>query len=778
MILVLVIAAVISLFIGELTDTIIILIIIVLNSIIGFIQEYRAEKSMEALRKMTEPSAAVVRDGRNVDIPVAELVPGDIVLLEAGNIVPADIRVLKSKSLKIDESALTGESVAVDKTTEPLKEDDLPLGDRYNMVFKGTNVSSGSGKGIVVDTGMKTELGKIAGMLEKVESKTPLQKRLTDFSKKLTIVVIVLCIGLFTIGYLRGEEVSNMLLTSISLAVAAIPEALPAVVTISLALGANRLIKRKVLIRKLYAVETLGSVTYICTDKTGTLTKNEMQVKEVWTLDEGKEELMLAMSLNHTAKEKDGKLTGDPTELAMIKYAEKQEVHKKVKEIPFEAERKAMTTIHQMEKGYWSITKGAPEKIASIAGNNLEKEIEEQEKRMAGNGMRVIGFAGKPLNELPKEIKADDIEKDLAFIGLVGLIDPPREEAKDAIHQCKQAGIVPVMITGDHPLTGVAIAKEIGIIDKEDQKAMTGKEVEEKGEEGLKSEAGKVRVFARVSPEQKLKIVGALQQKGEFVAMTGDGVNDAPSLKKANIGIAMGVTGTDVAKETAHMILMDDNFATIVGAVKEGRRIYDNIRKFIKYILTGNTAEILTIFLAPLVGLPIPLLPVHILWINLVTDGLPALALAAERSEKDIMKRPPRPANEGILAQGLGIHVLWAGFFISILSIGTQWVAMEKTGSHWQTMVFSVLCFSQLWHVLAIRRETTSFFRTSIINNKSMLAAISVTMLLQLAIIYLPFLNVFFHTEPLSVVELLSCIGISFLIVVAVEIDKLIKKKR
>jgi P-type Ca2+ transporter type 2C len=778
MILVLGLAAVISYFIGELADTIVILIILVLNAVIGFVQEYRSEKAIDALQKTAAPSSHVIRNGNTIKIPATNIVPGDIVVLEAGDIVPADIRLLETQALRINEASLTGESNPVDKSTNVLKEDDLPLGDRINMAFKGTQITSGQGKGLVAATGMQTELGKIASMLDKAESTTPLQKRLSHFSKRLTIIIIGLCVALFFIGFLRGEEVTRMLLTSISLAVAAIPEALPAVVTISLALGAKRMLKQQVLIRKLYAVETLGSITFICTDKTGTLTKNEMVVREVWVKEEKKkQELLQAMSLNHSVKNKEGKLSGDPTEIAMVEYAKQHKDYKMVKEIPFDSERKAMTTIHERDGKLWVITKGAVEAIARISRNeDLVKEIKEEEEKMATEGMRVIGFSGKEIGELPQEINPESIEKDMQFIGLVGLIDPPREEAKPAIQDCKTAGIVPVMITGDHPLTAASIARQIGILEKEGEEVVTGKEMQKKSDENLKNEVERIRVYARVSPEQKLKIIEGLQEQGQFVAMTGDGVNDAPSLKKANIGVAMGITGTDVAREAAHMILLDDNFATIVKAVKTGRRIYDNIRKFIKYILTGNAAEIWIIFLAPLLGMPIPLLPVQILWVNLVTDGLPALALAAEGAEKDIMKRPPRKSGESIFAKGLGTHILWVGIFIGVLNLFTQWFAMESSTSHWQTIVFSVLCFSQLWHVMAIRSETRSLFRMGIMSNKPLLLAVSVTILLQLAVVYLPFLNNFFHTQPLTLVEILAVAGISSLVFIVVEIEKAIKR--
>ena len=514
MILVLGIAAVISTIIGEVSDTIVIVVIIVLNAIIGFIQEYRAEKAMEALQKMSAPHTIVIRNGKEEKIESDGLVPGDIVVLEAGNTVPADLRLIELETLRISEASLTGESNPVDKKTDALKDKNLQPGDKINMAFKGTAVTSGRGKGVVSGTGMNTELGKIAGMLDKAESTTPLQKRLTDFSRKLTFIVIGLCAALFLVGYIRGEELNRMLLTSISLAVAAIPEALPAVVTISLALGARRLMKQEALIRKLYAVETLGSVTYICTDKTGTLTMNKMSVQKIWTSDKkNEEELLLAMSLNHDVKEKDGKLTGDPTEIAMVEHAKKKGMLKRVKEIPFDSERKAMTTIHERNGKYWIITKGAAESVfGMIKDRKTGEEIKKQEEEFAKEGMRVIGFAGRMADKLPDQIDAEAIEKDLEFIGLAGLIDPPREEAKDAIHQCKTAGIVTVMITGDHPLTAASIAKQIGIIDNEEQKVMTGKEMAEMDDEKFEKIRDEIRVYARVSPKQKLQIVETLQE--------------------------------------------------------------------------------------------------------------------------------------------------------------------------------------------------------------------------------------------------------------------------
>lgn len=778
MVLVLVVAAIISASLGELSDTIVIVIILILNSIIGFVQEYRAEQAMEALKKMSAPTAHVLRNGRKEKIDTSDIVPGDLVLLNAGDTVPADLRLIQADALKINEASLTGESNTVDKTSELLLEENLPPGDRINIAFKGTAVSSGKGKGIAIATGMHTELGKIAGMLEEAQSSTPLQKRLAAFSRRLTLIIIILCGLLFAIGTLRGEAWEQLLLTTLSLAVAAIPEALPAVVSVSLALGARRLMKQKVLIRKLYAVEALGSVTYICTDKTGTLTKNEMEVKAIWTEDSNKEKLLLqAMRSSHDASEKDGEWSGYPTEIAMLRFTKDETELKRVQEIPFDSDRKAMSTIHEKDGGYWMVTKGATESIQTMLKNKqISVQIKAAEEDMAREGMRVIGFAGKILDHLPDDLKAGEMEKELDFIGITGMIDPPRKEAKDAIAECRKAGIFPVMITGDHPLTAASIGRQLGIVERNDQ-VITGKEMENLTDELLNEKVEGLRVYARVSPEQKLKIVKALQSRYQFVSMTGDGVNDAPSLKQANIGVAMGITGTDVTKEAASMILLDDNFATIVKAVREGRRIYDNIRKFIKYILTGNAAEIWAIVLAPIVGLPIPLLPVHILWVNLVTDGLPALALATEAEEKDLMQRPPRKPRESIFAHGLGTHILWAGLFIGLLTLGTQWYSINHTGTHWQTIVFTVLCLSQLWHVMAIRSETRSLFSIGLFSNKPLLLAVTGTVLLQLAVIYLPFLNSFFHTQPLSLPELLLAFAVSGIIFVAVEVEKIFKRR-
>ncbi len=793
MIIVLIAAAIISGLIGEMTDTIIIMVIVLLNAVIGFIQEYRAEKAMEALKKMAMIQATVIRDGRQESVSSADLVPGDIVLLEAGNAVPADLRLTEAYSLRIDESALTGESVPADKRETVIGETDIPLGDRLNMAYKSTLVTNGRAKGIVVSTGMKTEIGKIARMLQEEETSTPLQRRMGAFGKMLSYIILAICVVLFLAGWLvRGEEPFNMLMLSISLAVAAIPEALPALITIALAQGARNLVKKNALIRKLPAVETLGSVTFICSDKTGTLTLNKMEVVEVdpFNHDHFYKELPAldcAMALNNDVKKnKSEEMTGDPTEIALVdkfiadhsteQYHELQEALPRVEELPFDSDRKCMTTIHRQNGSYLAISKGAVESITErLASDERVDEILEKADAMAKNGIRVLAFAYRKLDSIPDNLDYNAIEAELEFIGLVGMIDPPREEAKLAVKECKTAGINVVMITGDHPATAAAIASQIGILTENDL-VLTGIQLEKMSEKEFEEKVEKVRVYARVSPEQKLNIVNALQAKDNYVAMTGDGVNDAPSLKTADIGIAMGINGTDVSKESAHMILLDDNFATIVRAVREGRRIYDNIRKFVKYIMTCNGAEILTIALAPLFGLPMPLLPIHILWINLVTDGVPGLALAGEKAEANIMQRPPRKTNESFFARGIGVHILWVGCLMAAITLGIQAWAIHNDIEHWQTMVFLVLSLAQLGHVMAIRSDTEMLIQKGVFSNMPLFLAVFFTALLQLAIVYLPFANELFKTAPLTLNEVLICFGASLLVPIGVEIEKLIRR--
>lgn len=802
MIIILIIAAIISGILGDLVDTIAIVAIVVVNAIIGFVQEYRAEKAMQALKQMAVANTRVKRAGRVQNVSSIELVPGDIVLLDAGDVVPADLRLLEAKQLKIEEASLTGESVPSEKNIAALKEDNIPIGDRVNLAFKGTHVTYGKAVGIVVATGMETELGRIAEMLSEERLKTPLQKRLTHLGKRLAVIVLAICVVVFLFGWFRGEEPVLMLLTAISLAVAAIPEALPSLISIALAIGAKRMVRQNALVRKLPAVETLGSVTYICSDKTGTLTENKMTVEEVYAgtgvkkkdeldpqnFNDLEKRLFKAVALNNDVKvTNEGKLIGDPTEIALFQIAKNngfdaeiiENENIRVAEIPFDSDRKCMTTLHEIENGVWVITKGAVdvllEKLKGVTQEEKQR-FQQVSEKMAADGLRVLGFAEKRISEIPSNLTAEEVETDLNFIGLIGMIDPPREEAKKAVEECKTAGIIPMMITGDHPLTAKNIAKRLGIIEDDNAPIATGADLANADFDRYKEVVQQVRVYARVSPEQKLTIVKALQDNQQFVAMTGDGVNDAPSLKRADIGVAMGITGTDVSKEAADLILLDDNFATIVKAVKSGRRIYDNIRKFIKYIMTSNSGEIWTIFLAPFFGLPVPLLPVHILWINLVTDGLPGLALAAEPADRRIMHRPPRRPNESVFAHGLGVHVLWVGLLMGVVTLITQALFIDT--AHWQTIVFTVLCFSQMSHVIAIRSETESFFSQGFLSNKPLMGAVFLTFILQLCVIYIPFLNPVFKTTPLSAKELAVTISLSLIIFFAVEIEKLVKRRK
>jgi Ca2+-transporting ATPase len=808
MIIVLIIAAIISGIVGEIEDTVAIIVIVILNAVIGFVQEYRAERAMAALKRMAEAGAHVLRDGHPKTINASELVPGDVVLLEAGNVVPADLRIIETARLKIDESALTGESVAVEKQTQALTIVAAPLGDKTCLAYKGTIVTYGRARGMVVAAGMSSELGKIAALLsEDGEMKTPMQNRLALFGKRLAMAALAICVLVFIVGVLRGEPLLLMFMTAISLAVAAIPEALPAVVTISLALGARKMIKQHALIRRLPAVETLGSVTFICSDKTGTLTQNKMHVTAIYTdgalcdpLRDVKKtepwpEFLHALALSNDAHlDRHNKAQGEPTEAALLHAAQTAGYDKtsleqeapRLKELPFDSERKRMTTFHGAVGDVIGYTKGSPESILPRCNRVLmsggERNVDpaallKQAEAMAADGLRVLAVAYRRWTALPASEQPDELERELVFLGFVGLIDPPRGEAREAVAQCRSAGITPVMITGDHPATARAIASQLGILSESDGRVMTGVELAQLDQEAFEAEVEHVRVYARVDPAQKIRIVKALQDKGEVVAMTGDGVNDAPALKAANIGIAMGKGGTDVAREAAHMVLLDDNFATIVHAVRHGRRLYDNIRKFIRYAVTTNSAEIWTIFLAPFLGLPIPLLPIHILWINLVTDGLPSLALTAEPAERGIMRRPPRPVQESIFAHGMWQHMLWVGLLMAACTLMVQAWALHSGSAHWQTMVFTVLTISQLVHVMAIRFEKESLFSIGFFSNRPMTLTIMVTFLLQMATIYVPALNPIFKTEPLDGGELAACLAISSIVLLAVEIEKWLMRR-
>ncbi len=787
MILILAGAALLSGWIGDWTDTLIILGILLLNAILGFVQEYKAEKAMDSLKKLTQTQTKTLRSGKVVSIPSSQLVVGDVILLEAGNQVPADIRFLEGFSLKIDESSLTGESLPVDKRMETLQGENLSPGDQFNMGFKGTLVTQGRATGVVVAIGMDTELGKIASLLQSKSPPTPLQQRMQQFGKLISLLILVICVVLFVVGVLRGEPILQVLLLSLSLAVAAIPEALPALITIALSLGAKRLAKIKALVRKLPAVESLGSVTYICTDKTGTLTENKLTVTRAEAVDQDRftgnfSNLQLAQALCHDVHHTpEGTISGEPTEVALVtqvvqeisleKYQLLVASFPRIGEIPFDSDRKRMSTFHQLENGVLLLCKGAPESIAKVLADPESAQVLEQStEEWALQGERVLAFGGRWLPNLPPEKDWTELESQLLNFGKIALIDPPRQEIKASIAACLAAGIIPVMITGDHPATAKAIAAQVGIW-KEGNLVLTGRELADISDVDFEAQVEQVTVYARVAPEQKLRIVQALQQKGHFTAMTGDGVNDAPSLKAATIGIAMGIAGTDVSKEAANLILLDDNFSTIVKAIAEGRRIFDNIIKFIKYILTCNGAEIWVIALAPFLGLPIPLLPIHILWINLVTDGLPALALASEVAEPDGMQRSPRPAKESLFSHGVGFHIIWVGMLMAAVTLGTQAIALAQ-GWHWQTMVFSVLSFSQLGHILSIRSDRTFLYRQGILGNKPLLLAVGFTVILQLAVIYLPFFKGIFKTEALSWEELGVCLALSSVVFHAVELEK------
>lgn len=792
MILVLLAAALVAGLIGDLVDTVAILVIVALNAAIGAVQESRAQRAMAALRAMAAPVAVVRRGGEVLELPSADLVPGDLVLLEAGSLVPADVRLLQAADLQVDESLLTGESTAVLKEVQALSETGLPVAERRNMVFKGTQVSSGRAEGLVVSTAAATELGKIADLLEKTpQLKTPLQQRLARFGRRLALVVLAICVLIFTVGLLRGEPPMLMLLTAMSLAVAAIPEALPAVISVALALGALSMGRKRALVRNLPAVETLGSVTFICTDKTGTLTENRMHA-EGFAVDGnfaariplGCELLAQALALSNDVEAGSGdSVRGEATEIALYQAALDGGYDKtallqqlpRIAELPFDSERKRMSTLHQAEDRVILFCKGAPEQVLPLCTDAELATVLNQANAIAAEGFRVLAFAVRELPTLPAAGDLPSLENHLSLLGLVALIDPPRAEAPQAVQDCLGAGITPVMITGDHPATALAIARRLGIAASESQ-LLAGWELAALSDSELQARIRELRVYARVSPQQKIRIVQALQAAGEFCAMTGDGVNDAPALKQADIGIAMGAKGTDVAREAADMILLDDNFATIASAVREGRRIFDNIRKFIKYTMTSNSGEIWVLLLAPFLGLPIPLLPIHILWINLVTDGLPGLALGVEPAERGIMQRPPRPPGESIFAGGMWQHMIWVGLLIGGITLSAQAWALGRGTAHWQTVVFTVLVFCQLANVLAIRSESESLWRLGMFSNKPLLLAVGLTVLLQLAVIYLPVLNGIFKTQPLDLVELLLCFSLPVLVLFAVEIEKMLRR--
>ncbi len=789
MVLILIGAAFISGFIGDLTDTLVILFIVFANSIIGFFQEYNAEKALSSLRKILPRTARLFREGKLKTVPIREIAFGDLIELEAGDSVPADIRLFEVHSLSVDEASLTGESLPVDKHTEVKLPNDMHLADRVNMCYKGTYIVNGRARGFAVNTGVRTELGKIAGLLDTRAPQTPLQIKLKSFGLRLSILIIFLCIVFFCIGFVQGRESKEMLFTSLSLAVAVMPESLPALITIALALGANTMVKKKALVNKLSAVEALGSVSYICSDKTGTLTMNQMEVEDCLERSSGESLLFHTMALCNDVVESEEKgFLGEPTEIAIYKYALKMgfkksqsnKVYKRISELPFDSIRKRMSTIHKCkwEPNNIILTKGAIESVLSVCifeNSTEKKKLEEQANELAKNGQRVLGFAYK---KMPKEFdpKQRDMETGLIFLGVVGLLDPPRETVKQSIQECTEAGIRTIMITGDHPLTAKSIAERIGIIRNSEDSVMTGKELESLGVEELAERLNTTRVFARVTPEQKLNIIQAIQKKGQFVAMTGDGINDAPALKQANIGIAMGITGTDVSKEAADIILLDDNFSTIVTAVKEGRRIYDNILKFIKYTFITNSSEMFTIVIAGLLGFPLPVYPVHILWINLVSDGLPGISLAFEKGEDNLMTRPPRIPNESILNQKFLIKTLLIGLLIATITIYSVSVFIETFPNEWRTMAFTILSCSQLAQLLTIR-SMQPFYNSGFFKNPFLALTVSLTFGIQVLILYLPFTQKVLKVQPLTGKQLFICISISFYLFCLFEMKKLFSAK-
>ncbi|AFM01642.1 MULTISPECIES: calcium-transporting P-type ATPase, PMR1-type [Desulfitobacterium] len=813
MVLVLLAATIVSALLGEIADAVTIMAILVLNAVLGFIQEFRAERSIESLKSLTAPEARVLRDGLESRIPAADLVPGDIVLLEAGDRIPADIRWIQAVNVEVEESALTGESHPVAKRVAPLTDELTPMADRVNMGYMGTSLVSGRGAGVVVATGMETEMGVIAGMIQSVEEEeTPLQKRLAQLGKYLVVISIIVCGIVVLTGVLRGEGFYKMFLAGVSLAVAAIPEGLPAIVTVALAIGVQRMVKRKAIIRKLPAVETLGCATVICSDKTGTLTQNEMTVRQIYTdrkmisvtgqgydpkgdfhgADPAKEKSPLQVALkiaslcNNSSlnrkgvqvagmfraagKESPWGIEGDPTEGALLVAAAKAGIwretlerkEERVGEIPFDSDRKRMSVIYKGKREKKAYVKGAPDEILRRCRSELTSEgiVELNEIRrrailkandeMAKKALRVLALAEKPLQE--NERIDERVEEDLIFVGLMGMIDPPRASAAKAIKVCRKAGIKPVMITGDHRLTAEAVARELGILKGNADVILTGSDLDRMSDEELEKEVMNVSVYARVTPKDKLRIVRALKKNDQVVAMTGDGVNDAPAVKEADIGVSMGKTGTDVTKEASAMVLADDNFATIVAAVEEGRAIYDNIRKFIRYLLSCNIGEVLVMFLAALVGLPLPLLAIQILWVNLVTDGLPAMALGVDGMDKDIMNRRPRDPGESIFARGLARKILIRG---TIIGLGTLLVFvialfMGVTMLAARTMAFTTLVFSQLFHVFDCKSETRGIFEVGIFSNPYLVAAVIGSTLMQLSVIYIAPLQAIFKTTALT----------------------------
>ena len=840
MIIVLIIAAIISGVVGYIegegiTDSIIILIVVILNAVIGVIQENKAEKSLEALQKLSAHVSKVIRNGKMEVIPAKELVPGDIVVLDTGDYVPADLRIIEAVNLKSQEASLTGESVPVEKSANTIEQEEVDLGDRENMLFSSSLITYGRGKGIVVETGMNTEVGKIAGIINSAEeTQTPLQEKLNKLGKTLGIAALVICAIIFVIGLLYGKDPIEMFMTAVSLAVAVIPEGLAAVSTIVLAIGVQRMVKRHAIVKKLPAVETLGSTTVICSDKTGTLTQNKMTVEKIFyngklldaeevkqNIDTNLEKLVyISMLCNDTKISANNELTGDPTETALVDMGFNLQFEKniydknpRIKEIPFDSDRKLMTTVNKINNKYVVLTKGGVDELLAKCNKylydgeerndleNYKKVITKNNEDMAKDALRVLSMAYKEIDHEPTDEEMKNIEQDLIYVGMVGMIDPPRLEVKDAVDKCEKAGIKTVMITGDHNITAIAIAKSLGILQSEEE-ALTGAELEKMSDEDLTKNIRKYSVYARVSPEHKVRIVKAWQANGEIVAMTGDGVNDAPALKTADIGCAMGIVGTDVSKEAADVILTDDNFATIVSSVEEGRRIYDNILKAIQFLLSSNVGEVITLFVAilitPLLGnlfgidinLIVPLLPIHILWINLVTDSLPALALAVDPPQKDVMDRKPNK-NKSVFTKGMIWRIVYQGILIGVITIVAFIVGLATPDENLpvieeltneeikveigQTMAFCVLAFSQLVHVFNVRDNKTSIFKTGIFSNKQLILAVLASAALMLGILLIPALRHVFSIPVLPVGNILEIVVLSLMPLIVVELFKLIK---
>lgn len=798
MIIVLLIAAVLSYVSSgfeDWVDSVIILLIVIINAIISISQENNANKSLEALQKMSAPLAKVLRDGKIVHLDTALIVPGDIIELEAGDLVPADARILSLANLKSDESAMTGESVPVNKKDINSMPEDTVLGDRKNMLITSSVITNGRATCVVTETGMNTEVGHIANMLiSEDDNTTPLQKKMAEISKVLSIVCLGICVLMFIVGLLYNRPILEIFMMAVSLGVAAIPEGLAAIVTIVLALGVQRLVKRNAIVKKLPAVETLGAASVICSDKTGTLTQNKMTIVDKFEEEANTDQLLYTIgALCNDSKltvEEDGsiKVTGDPTETAFVtkayeEHIDKNELEKampRVAEIPFDSERKLMSTIHKMDHGFRVMVKGAPDVLlgrCTIAKEN-KKIANEKNAELASRALRVLGVAYKDIDEIPAELTTEDLEQNLTFVGLLGMIDPPRLEVKQAVAECFAAGIRPVMITGDHKLTAVAIAKELDIF-RDGDLAMTGAELDAMPQQLLEEKVDQYSVYARVSPEHKMRIIKAWQSHGKVVAMTGDGVNDAPALKVADIGCAMGITGTDVAKGAADMILTDDNFATIVHAVEQGRGIFANIKKSIQYLLSCNIGEIITIFIATALNFhQMPLVPIQLLWLNLVTDSLPALALGMEPVEPGVMKQKPRDAHKSIFSDGFATSMIFYGVLVGAITLGSYWIGEyllsdpTKADGVANTMAFATLVFGELTRAFAVRSEHSSIFKIGVFSNKAMNKAFIVSLALQLIVLLIPFMQTIFKVQALTGVQWLVVIGLSLIPLVVSEITK------